>query len=242
MPITAIWGPPNSGKTTLAIDLAYAISRRGKTVCLISPEPFSELSQIFSVKLIKPQGIEMAYHVPGSLKQAVFQIDSLLFILAAQYFTDAFGDSESLPEVKSLLSEASVTFEHVIVDCPSTANNTMAAWAINQATSVLLLTGFCSTAAAWYQAFNRAIGAFPMKAIPICVQGSDSFDYRGLSSVLSNNNSGVKISPKVWVPFFPGAEAVQRQRRTLYDYSGKVGKAYTAAIDEICDEVQGGRV
>ena len=43
MSITAVWGPPNSGKTTLAIDLAYALTRYGRSVCLLSPEPYGEL-------------------------------------------------------------------------------------------------------------------------------------------------------------------------------------------------------
>ena len=38
MGINAVWGPPQSGKTTMAIDLAFALSRGGQSVLLISPE------------------------------------------------------------------------------------------------------------------------------------------------------------------------------------------------------------
>ena len=230
MSITAVWGPPNSGKTTLAIDLAFALSRSGKTVCLISPEPFSELPYIFGVKLMNPQSIEAAYHTPGNLKQVVFQLDNLLFILAEHYFANVFDEPESLSEVKNVLAEADAEFDCVIVDCPSSADNTMAAWAMNQADSILLLTGCRSSSIAWYQAYSRAIGAVAMKTIHVCVQCNDSYDYRGL-------NNMIKVTPKVWVPFYPDAEAVQRQRRTLYDSPGRSGKAYTAAVDEIGAEI-----
>ena len=36
MSIIAIWGPPNSGKTTLAVDLAFALAGNGSSVCMVS--------------------------------------------------------------------------------------------------------------------------------------------------------------------------------------------------------------
>ena len=51
MGIYAVWGPPQSGKTSLAIDLAFALSLKGKSVCLISPELYSELAARLNIRI-----------------------------------------------------------------------------------------------------------------------------------------------------------------------------------------------
>lgn len=231
MSITAIWGPPGSGKTSLAIDLAYALSKGGNSVCLISPEPFSEMSALLSLKITKQQSIDAAYHAIGNLKQTVCKVEGLLFVLAAPYYADAFEGDASLSEVKNLIGETKATFDCVIVDCPAHTHNSFAAWALNQADTVLLLTGFRSSSGMWNRAYQRAIRVFEDKTIPVCVQGDSSFDYRALNRL-------IELNPSIWVPYYPEADAARRMRRTLYDSGGKLGKTYNAAIDEICNEVR----
>jgi CO dehydrogenase nickel-insertion accessory protein CooC1 len=46
-----IWGAGSTGKTTLALALSKTLIADGKTVLLISPEPYSELSAIWGVKI-----------------------------------------------------------------------------------------------------------------------------------------------------------------------------------------------
>lgn len=231
MRLTAIWGPPGSGKTSLAIDLAFALSKSGNTVCLISPEPFSELSAILGIKITKQQSIDAAYHATANLKQTVCKVDGLLFVLAAPYYADAFEGDASLTDVKNLLEETRATFDCVIVDCPSHTNNTVAASAMNLADNVILLSGFRASAGVWNRAYIRAIKALEDKIIPVCLQGDSSFDYRGLNRLIEQE-------PSIWIPYFPEADTARRMKRTLYDYGGKIGKAYNAAIDELCSEVR----
>ncbi len=226
MAITAIWGPPCSGKTSLSIDLAFAIAKSGKSVCLVSPEPYSEMSALLNVKLMKPKSLEAAYHASGNLKQTVYQVDGLLFLLAASYYSDAFEQDVSGAEVKTLLQELEVSFEYVIVDCPSHTFNALAAWALNRAKAVFLLTGFRSSSGLWNRAYQRAIRALEGKTIPVCLQGSGSFDYRTLNRL-------TELTPEVWVPYYPDADSVRQMRRTLYDTGGKAGKQYNAAIEEV---------
>lgn len=64
MSICAIWGAPQSGKTTLALNLAYGISRGDKTVCLISPVEYSELSALLGVKIPVEQSLRCSAKGP----------------------------------------------------------------------------------------------------------------------------------------------------------------------------------
>lgn len=133
MGICAIWGAPQSGKTTLAVNLAYAISRGDKSVCLISPKTFSELSVLLSVKITEEHSLRTALQGRESIKQIAFRVDDLFFVLTAPVTGDLLDDNYTSEQAKSLLEQARITYDIVIVDCPSEPNNLLAAWALNKA-------------------------------------------------------------------------------------------------------------
>ena len=92
MSLIAVWGPPQSGKTTLSIDLAYALSQQGKSVCLISPEPYSELTARMGIRIIHNKSLDQAYSAIGNLQQTVLEVDDLLYVLAVPWDHDAYGE------------------------------------------------------------------------------------------------------------------------------------------------------
>lgn len=78
MSITSVWGPPQSGKTTLAIDLSHTFSQHGKSICLISPEPYSELTTRMSIRIPRAKSLAQAYQATGNLKQVVLEALDIL--------------------------------------------------------------------------------------------------------------------------------------------------------------------
>ena len=232
MAIYAVWGPPQSGKTTVAIDLAFALSQSGQSVLIISPEPYSELSARLSVQIKKEQSLSALSGGIASLKKSVMQVDSLLYVLAVPYDYDVFDGDMSSAAAKDMLEQAAVMFDAVIVDCPSSACSVIAAWAINTADALLLLMGARSAAVLWNGSFRRAIDTAKGRTIHICNQTSKGFDYHALCSVL-------KLEPDIRLPYFPEADVTQESRRCLYGASGKTGKAYSEQIDELCKRLKG---
>ena len=111
-----IWGASSAGKTTLALALSKALIAEGKTVLLISPEPYSELSAIWGVKVPIEQSLQTAIRT-GNLKQSVVQKDDCFYFLAAPSCHDCFDDNYSAEQVKALLTLAKTTFDTVLVDC-----------------------------------------------------------------------------------------------------------------------------
>ena len=233
MSIYAVWGPPHSGKTTLAIDIAYALSQKGQSVCFISPELYSELSARMKINITKQKSLTMAYKTKESLKQVVFRADELLYVLAVPRYNDAFGEDTSSDAAKTILYQANTLFDVVLVDCPSYAGSVLAAWALNRAEKVLLLTGSQVSSSLWYNAYRRAVETVTGRTVSICIEVNDSFDYPALHKLIG-------VSPDVWIPFYKDAESFQNLKPTLYESGGKTGKIYSSSIDEVCTKLRGG--
>ena len=226
MSIAAIWGPPNSGKTTLAIDLAYALTRYGRSVCLISPEPYGELGARMGLNIPPDRSLLGVSKGEASLEQAALRVSDLLLILGAGSNEDAFGEDLGSEGARRLLDRAAVC-DLVLVDCPASMDSAVSAWALNRADRVILLSGCRSASGLWFSACSRALETVSHKAVPVCLEASPAMDYPGLLK-LEN------MTPAVWVPHYPGAEEAQGEKKTLYGSGGRSGRAYTESIDALC--------
>ena len=178
-----IWGASSAGKTTLALALSKALIAEGKTVLLISPEPYSELSALWGERVPIEQSLQTAIRT-GNLKQSVFQKDACFYILAAPSCHDCFDDNYSAEQVKALLTLAKTTFDTVIVDCPTEMNNLVSAWALSLADKVLLCIGGEYQGAMWCKSAERAIAAIKHKTLFVGMETSDAFDYEALYDFL----------------------------------------------------------
>jgi len=233
MSLLTIWGPPNSGKTTLAIDLAFALSKGGQSVCLISPEPYSELSAKLNIRIPKEKSLSVALRNPEGIKQIVYRLDDLLFILAHECEHDVYGEEADGKKAKEMLEQAKEVFDIVVVDCPSHAGSVLAAWAMNLANQVLVLSGAQSASLTWMRANDRAMAAIANRHTLICTEVSRDFDYRSLFQMLGSG-------PAIRFPYIRDAETIQTSRRTLYESGGRSGRDYTKAMDDLCDMLEEG--
>lgn len=226
MGICSIWGAPQSGKTTLAVNLAYAISRGDKTVCLISPKTYSELSVLLGVKITEEHSLRTALQGRESIRQNVFKVDDLFFVLTAPVTGDILDDNYTNEQAKSLLEQARITFDFVIVDCPSEPHNLLAAWAMNKADSVVLAFGGRLACVMWHRANERALQAIQNKTVYVTSAVISDFDYEGMYKVL-------KCIPDIKIPYISEAPLLHNERRLLVEFPGKKGKAYLKAIMEL---------
>lgn len=226
MSICAIWGTPQGGKTTLAINLAYAISRKGKSVCLISPQPYSELSAVLGVSIPESQSLQAALREVSVLQRRAHQVDELFYVLAAPIDTD-FADNDCTDEqAKSLLEAAKASYDEVIVDCPSEPSSLLAAWALNKADTVLLCLGGCISGVLWYRAAKKALEALEKKTILVGSELVEDCNYIALYRSLG-------CLPKIRIPYIRESALLQNEGRYLYELPGKRGRAYAGAINQL---------
>ena len=229
MSICAIWGAPQTGKTTLAVNLAYAVSRGDQSVCLISPVAYSELSAILGIKIPEENSLSAALQ-GAPLRQTVFKADELFYVLAAPTAASALDSDYSGEQVRTLLELARLTFDVVIVDCLSETNDLFSAWTLNRADKVLLCAGGHVSGVLWHRANKKALQAAQNKILYVGSEIIPGLDYAAMYKLL-------KCTPEIKIPYIREAPLFQNERRFLFGLSGKRGRAYAEAINKLYEAV-----
>lgn len=230
MSICAIWGAPQTGKTTLAINLAYAVSRGDQSVCLISPIAYSEFSGILGVKIPEENSLYAALLGGALLRQTVFKVDELLYVLAAPSAASALDGDYSGEQIKTLLELARLTFDLVVVDCLSETNDLFSAWALNRADKVLMCVGGHVSGVLWHRANKKVLQAARDKTVYVGSEVIPGLDYAAMYKLL-------KCTPEIKIPYVREAPLFQNERRFLFGLSGKKGRAYAGAIEKLYEAV-----
>ena len=226
--IVPIWGPPQSGKTTLMIDLAHALSACGKSVLLISPEPFSELSARLAVQIRPERSIEAVRGMRTNILSIVQGFTELIFILAAPYNADAFGDNISSADAKEALRQSEEAFDFTLVDCPSDCKDAFSAWSLNLSEKVILLSGSSVASIAWRSAYRRVLDTIAEKKTEVVVETLPLFSYPAFLRQF-------RIELEISIPHLPNAQESLMTKRTLYRSGGKQGAKYTEALDRLAE-------
>lgn len=244
MGIVTLWGPPNSGKTTLAIDLAFALTRNSKSVLLVSAAPYAELSARLKIRPTIHTCLAAAYKQPGALKQTVCQADELLYVLSANCGYDVFTAIEDPRAVKELLKQARALYDTVIVDCSATAFMALSAWAMRMAEHCIILTGSRSAAVEWHKSFRQALMQISTKLVYVCAEISRYFDYRTMMQAISLSDKS-PVNPIVTLPHINNADLIQETKRTLLDAGTGTGnrrsevKQYVRSVQILCSRLEG---
>lgn len=226
MSIYAIWGAPQTGKTTLTVNLAYALSRGNQSVCLISPVAYSELSAFLGVQIPEENSLNAALRGGAPLRQIVFKVDDLFYVLAAPSAASALDSDYSGEQAKTLLELARLTFDVVLVDCLSETNNLFSAWTLNRADKILLCVGGHISGVLWHKANDKSLQAARNKIVYIGSEIIPGLDYAAMYKLLN-------CTPEIKIPYIREAPLFQNERRFLFGLSGRKRRAYAGAIEKL---------
>jgi hypothetical protein len=214
----------------MAVNLAYAVSRGDKSVCLISPVAYSELSAFLGVKIPEENSLSAALWGGAPLRQTVFKAEELFYMLAAPSATSALDGDYSGEQVKTFLELARLTFDVVLVDCLSETNDLISAWTLNRADKILLCVGGHGSGVLWHRANKKVLQAVQDKTVYVGSEIISGLDYAAMYKLL-------KCAPDVKIPYIREAPLFQNERRFLFGLSGKKGRVYAGAIDKLYEVV-----
>ena len=157
--ILAIWGGKHSGKTTLAVNLACALSERGMLTGIISSNLiYGELQTFFGQTVPKGKGLFKALGAEnpniGELFTACGESKNLFFLSAPTRYSGLLSDNVGLEDAERMLNAASLVFDVLIVDGSADVNSPVSSVGLWLADTVLTLHKPSISAQMWLTAVS----------------------------------------------------------------------------------------
>jgi len=126
--IYAVWGGNNSGKTTFAVNLACALSKRDVLVGLISTNLiYGDLQVFFGQSVPEEKGLFQALNDDnpniGEKFTEYEQSKNLFFLSLPTHYTGLLCDTVAIQEVERMINAASLVFDILIVDGAADVTN-----------------------------------------------------------------------------------------------------------------------
>jgi len=118
--IIAVWGGKHSGKTTFAVNLACALSKRDVLVGLISSNLiFGELQTFFGQEVPPEKGLFEALNAEtpniGENFTAYTESKNLFFLSAPTQYSGLLCDTVAIEDVERMLNASALVFDFLIV-------------------------------------------------------------------------------------------------------------------------------
>lgn len=161
----AIWGSPNSGKTTLAVNMAVVLADSGYMTCLVSASDHGELQSFFGVSIPKNKGLYAAISSGRNVREALTLARPNLCILELDTGGDAYDMANITPtQVQNMLEELSDQFSFVIIDCTNYKESVFTGLGLVAANKVIVCIPHRATAATWHIANKQMLDALEPKS------------------------------------------------------------------------------
>lgn len=228
--ISAVWGSPQSCKTSVAAELAVALSQADSTVCLISSVDFSEMPLRFGVKIPPEQSISAAYQIPRqNIRSCVCEVSPNLFLLAPAAADSALSLICTGRQAEELLKAANAMFGNVIVDCTSWTPNALTGTAVSLCDYLLLTISSKTSAYPWHMTNRQYLNKLRSRSHIIMCKTSETYDYEQL---LQNIGCG---EPEIVLPYMKEyTDYANSGQLILKDASkGKAARKYQNAMGHL---------
>ena len=157
-----VWGGNNCGKTTFAVNLACALSKRDMLVGLISSNLTYGDLQVFSARMFSEKGLFKALKDDNPNigdKFSHYEGSKNLFFLSVPTCYTGFCDTVTLQETERMMKAATMVFDILIVDGAPELTNPISGVGLWLAERIFTLHKPSIAAQMWYRSvsdFTRA--------------------------------------------------------------------------------------
>lgn len=201
--ITAIWGSPQSGKTTIACELALACGAMGKKVCVISAEDFGEMGLRFGQVIPAERSILWVAKNPDEIRSVVYQVSDNIFLLAPSSSDSALSLTFSESQAMAILRTADAIYDNVIIDCTTWKGNAITGASISMAGTIILPIPGIVSALPWFIANQEILEQKKDFLLYVKNETATDFDYESLVGSLPG------VAPAIAIPHIPKMTSMQ---------------------------------
>lgn len=238
--IYTVWGGKNSGKTTFAVNLACALSKRNLLVGLISSNLIYGDLQVFFGQSVPPEkGLFQALNEDNPNigdKFTVYEGSKNLFFLSVPtHYTGLLCDDVSLQEVERMMNAASMVFDILVVDGAAEVTNPVSGIGLWLAEKIYTLHKPSIAAQMWYRGvsdFTRELH-IAQKQTHILLAPNGEFDDKTYRSMM-------ELTFLYELPYIRRAGELENAGTPLSLFHDRVCRQYGKMLEKIATESCGG--
>lgn len=238
--IYAVWGGSNSGKTTFAVNLACAISKRDVLVGIISSNlTYGEL-QIFFGQAVPPgkglyEALKEDNHNIGEKFMEYGESKNLFFLSIPTHYSGLLCDTVTLQSIEEMLNSAALVFDILLVDGAAGINNPVSGVGLWLAEKIFTLHRPSIAAQMWYRGvsdFTRELH-IGEKQTHILLAPNGEFDDKTYRSM-------TELPFAYELPYIKRACELQNAGSPLYFFRDRSCRHYGKVLEEIVNSICGG--
>lgn len=228
--IISIWGANGSGKTTTAVNLAFALAQRNFLVGVISSNMYyGEMQTVFGCNVDSDRG---TYHslMSGETKNMFVQAGkSAVFVLSAPDKFDAMQlTTVSADSAINLLDNAVDSFDFVIIDGNTELNNPISSIGMTKADKVLIVHKPSVKDCLWYRSMQNVIDL-----LNLSYKSEHILNGHDKSCDLSAYKSSIGLDFSYELGYVENAKIYANTGQAIVFHDMKQEKAYTTGIQNL---------
>ena len=235
--IYAVWGGNNSGKTTFAVNLACALSKRDVLVGLISTNLiYGDLQVFFGQSVPEEKGLFQALNDDnpniGEKFMEYEQSKNLFFLSLPTHYTGLLCDTVAIQEVERMINAASLVFDILIVDGAADMTNPISGVGLWMADKVFTLHKPSIAAQMWQRGVSDFVRELHIaeKQTHILQTPNGEFDDKTYKSM-------TELSFAYELPYIKQASELENAGTPLCFFHDRHCRRYSKVLEKIADEI-----
>jgi MinD-like ATPase involved in chromosome partitioning or flagellar assembly len=235
--IYAVWGGNNSGKTTFAVNLACALSKRDMLVGLISTNLiYGDLQVFFGQNVPEEKGLFQALNDDnpniGEKFMEYEQGKNLFFLSLPTHYTGLLCDTVAIQEVERMINAASLVFDILIVDGAADMTNPISGVGLWMADKVFTLHKPSIAAQMWQKGVSDFVKGLHIaeKQTHILQTPNGEFDDNTYKNMM-------EFSFDYELPYVKQASELENAGTPLCLFHDRHCRHYSKVLEKIADEI-----
>lgn len=238
--IIAVWGDSNSGKTTFAVNLACALSKRDILVGLVSSNlTYGDLQVFFGQNVPPEKGLfhALSEDNPNTGEKFAEYAESknLFFLSVPTHYSGLLCDTVTLQSVERMINSASLAFDILIVDGAAEVTNPVSGVGLWQAEGIYTLHKPSIAAQMWQIGVSDFVRELHIgeKQIHILQAPNGDFDDKTYRSM-----TGLAFAYEL--PFVKRAGELENAGTPLYFLRDRTCSRYGKVLERVANGICGG--
>lgn len=232
--IIAIFGSPQSGKTTITAELSAALGLMGKNVLAISALDFAELDLRYGIRIPVEHSIMTAIQEPQKIRSCAQEVSENVYCLAPSIADSSFNLTFSALQAKTLYKTVQSIYDIVLVDCTSWKANALTGIALEMCKRVIFPVPSKVSAVCWYAANAQIFSSLENRATFVLNSTIEGFDFDTMRKGLPQ----VKKEP-ICLPYVPQLPYFESDGKLIFrdKLAGKQVKSFKQSVAALIEGV-----